>query len=101
MYHHYDARGRCILLTDPNVDLIEQYDYDAFGQPYFFTGWGEVLNDSAQGNRFLFTGREWLKELRGYHYRNRLYMPQLGRFLQPDPQTIPRWRLQCLSLLPQ
>ena len=36
--------------------------------------------------RFLFTGREWLSDLRIYDYRNRHYQPQLGRFLQPDPK---------------
>jgi RHS repeat-associated protein len=86
-YHHYDAKGNCIMLTSQTGNLIEQYDYDAFGQPYFYTGYGTVLpNGTAQGNRFLFTGREWLSELRGYDYRNRLYMPQMGRFLQPDPK---------------
>ena len=40
----------------------------------------------ASGNRFLFTGREWIKELRLYDYRARMYQPELGRFLQPDPQ---------------
>jgi RHS repeat-associated protein len=37
-------------------------------------------------NRFLFAGREWIKELRLYDYRARMYQPELGRFLQPDPQ---------------
>ena len=36
--------------------------------------------------RFLFTGREWLKDLKLYDYRNRMYQPELGRFLQPDPK---------------
>ena len=40
---------------------------------------------SAWGNRFLFTGREWLGELGLYDFRNRLYHPELGRFMQPDP----------------
>jgi RHS repeat-associated protein len=41
---------------------------------------------SAWGNRFLFTGREYLSELKLYDYRNRMYQPELGRFLQPDPK---------------
>ncbi len=41
--------------------------------------------NSVFGNRFLFTGREWLSDLRLYDYRNRLYQSELGRFLQPDP----------------
>jgi len=36
--------------------------------------------------RFLFTGREWLSDLRVYDYRHRHYQPELGRFLQPDPK---------------
>ena len=86
-YHHYDARGHCSLLTDWNGTLLEQYDYDAFGKPYFYNGYGQLLsNGSAVGNRFLFTGREWLSDLHLYDYRNRMYQPELGRFLQPDPK---------------
>ena len=85
-YHHYDARGHCILLTDASGNLLEQYSYDAFGKIYYYDGAGNALSDTARGNRFLFTGREWLSTLRLYDYRNRLYLPELGRFIQPDPQ---------------
>jgi RHS repeat-associated protein len=88
-YHHYDARGHCILVTDPNGTLVEQYEYDAFGRPYFYNasnGWTSDIGDSAFGNRFLFTGREWLSDLKLYDYRNRMYQPELGRFVQPDPK---------------
>jgi RHS repeat-associated protein len=33
----------------------------------------------------LFTGREWLGQAGIYDYRNRVYSPQIGRFLQTDP----------------
>ncbi len=86
-YHHYDARGHAILLTGGNGNLVEQYDYDAFGHPYFYNAAGDELTDpQLKGNRFLFTGREWLSDLGLYDYRNRLYHPLLGRFLQPDPK---------------
>jgi RHS repeat-associated protein len=86
-FHHYDARGHCILLTDASGALIEQYDYDAFGKPYFYNASGASLpNGSALGNRFLYTGREWLSDLKLYDYRNRMYQPELGRFMQPDPK---------------
>jgi RHS repeat-associated protein len=85
-YHHYDARGHCIILTDASGNLMEQYSYDAFGKVYYYDGAGNALTDSARGNRFLFTGREWLSTLRLYDYRNRLYLPELGRFIQPDPK---------------
>jgi RHS repeat-associated protein len=65
--------------------LQEQYDYDAFGFPYFYTAGGGTLTAPPR-TRFLFTGREWLSELRIYDYRARQYQPELGRFLQPDPK---------------
>jgi len=87
LYHHSDARGHSILLTDGSGNLVEQYEYDAFGQPYFYGAGGALLaNGSAYGNRFLFTGREYLSALKLYDYRNRLYQPELGRFMQPDPK---------------
>jgi RHS repeat-associated protein len=104
-YFHYDARGHCSLQTDAGGNIVEQYDYDAFGQPYFFDWAGTALvqyNSATQqwegyspwGNRFLFTGREWLSDngasaphnLKLYDFRNRVYQPELGRFMSPDPK---------------
>jgi len=86
-FHHYDGQGNCILLTDTSGNIREQYDYDAFGLPYFYSVTGGKLATANQwGNRFLFTGREWLGDLRIYDYRARQYQPELGRFLQPDPK---------------
>ena len=94
-FHHYDARGHCTLLTDSLGDILEQYEYDAFGRPYYdaagnsigtYDQFGILQGYSIVGNRFLFTGREWLSDLRLYDYRNRMYQPELGRFLQPDPK---------------
>jgi RHS repeat-associated protein len=45
----------------------------------------QLLAVSSVGNRFLFTGREYLAEIGLYDYRNRFYSPSLGRFLQTDP----------------
>jgi RHS repeat-associated protein len=85
-YHHYDARTHCILLTDAPGNVLEQYDYDAFGKAYFYDGNGNSLTTSTWGNRFLFAGREWLSDLGVYDFRHRLYHAELGRFVQPDPK---------------
>jgi RHS repeat-associated protein len=86
-HHHYDASGHCIMLTDTGGTIQEQYEYDAFGVPYFHNRDGSKRGATLQlGNRFLFTGREWLKDLKIYDFRNRQYQPELGRFLQPDPK---------------
>jgi RHS repeat-associated protein len=70
----------------PGGGIVEQYEYDAFGQPYFYDSAGNNIGYSPWGNRFLFTGREYLSDLKLYDFRNRLYHPELGRFLQPDPK---------------
>ena len=43
-----------------------------------------MRTDSAYGNRFMFTGREYLSTIGIYDYRNRMYSPLIGRFLQTD-----------------
>ena len=39
----------------------------------------------ATRGRFGYTGQAWLAELGMYYYKDRLYSPTLGRFLQTDP----------------
>ena len=85
IFYHHDALGNVTQLTDQKINLVEQYEYDVFGQPTFFDVNSQKLNASAYNNRFLFTGREYLSELGLYDYRNRVYSPSLGRFLQTDP----------------
>jgi RHS repeat-associated protein len=92
-FHHYDARGHCTLLTGSLGSILEQYEYDAFGQAYFYNAAGGATLVNGQpgspfGNRFLFTGREWLTDLHLYDYRNRMYQPELGRFLRPTRRSL-------------
>jgi RHS repeat-associated protein len=86
VYYHQDALGSTIALTNNIGVVIERYSYDVFGAPTFRDGNGNALSSSAHFNRFLFTGREYLRELGLYDYRNRFYSPDLGRFLQTDPK---------------
>ncbi|HKP03432.1 MAG TPA: RHS repeat-associated core domain-containing protein [Chthoniobacterales bacterium] len=70
--------------VEPNPGL-EKYTYDVFGKPTI-TGWdGGDRPISNHGNRFLFTGREYIYTLGLYDYRYRIYHPELGRFIQTDP----------------
>jgi RHS repeat-associated protein len=86
-----------LIGPDSGGNILEQYEYDAFGWPYFLDASGNAIGayDPVQnlwegyslfGNRLLFTGREWIPDLKLYDYRNRMYQPELGRFLQPDPK---------------
>jgi RHS repeat-associated protein len=92
VYYHHDALGSTIALTDGSGALVEQYRYDVYGLPTILDASGAPIPLSALGsplsalgNRFMFTGREWLSDLALYDYRNRVYSPLLGRWLQTDP----------------
>lgn len=85
VYYHQDVLGNVIRLTDRTGLTIEQYSYDIFGSATIRNGAGTLLTTSAYGNRFMFTGREFMAEVGLYDYRTRMYNPNLGRFLQPDP----------------
>jgi RHS repeat-associated protein len=75
------------------ASIVEQYAYSAFGCTNVYDGSGtEKTNVSTfLGNPYMFTGRRLDVETRSgtfsglYDYRARIYSPDLGRFLQPDP----------------
>ncbi|HEY5813874.1 MAG TPA: RHS repeat-associated core domain-containing protein, partial [Chthoniobacterales bacterium] len=85
VYYHNDALGSTVALTDSAGAVVERYTYDVFGTPTIRDPSDSILTQSPHGNRFLFTGREWIAEAALYDYRNRVYFDQLGRFLQTDP----------------
>ena len=60
------------------ASFVEKYSYSAFGET-------TVTLNGSTGNPYFFTGRELDNETGLYYYRARMYEPQLGRFLQPDP----------------
>lgn len=86
VYYHHDGLGSTIALTDNTSDPVETYTYDVFGTVTILDPSTLATRPSTLfGNRFLFTGREWIAEVGFYDYRNRVYSGALGRFLQTDP----------------
>ena len=80
-----DPRGNVKFLLDGYGNGIEKYKYDAFGQPTV-TDWdGNARSTSAYGNRFMYSGRDYMSSLALYDMRSRVYDPVLGRFYQTDP----------------
>ncbi len=84
-YHSQDALGSVTALTDNTGAVLEHYLYDVFGTAVILDGSNNPISASAVGNRFMYTGREWVAEANLYDYRNRVFSPVLGRFLQTDP----------------
>jgi len=75
---HADRLGSVVGVTGSGASLIgTPYTYSAFGEPDTTHGW--------TGSRVRFTGQISLPEAQMYHYKNRVYDPAVGRFLQTDP----------------
>ncbi|MFH0837048.1 MAG: RHS repeat-associated core domain-containing protein [Candidatus Aenigmatarchaeota archaeon] len=75
-YFITDNLGSVVKLIDASGNIINSYEYDEFGN---------VLQKNEQiGNDFLYTAREY--DGSGvYYYRNRYYLPEIGRFISADP----------------
>jgi RHS repeat-associated protein len=84
-YYQQDALGNVTAITDDTGAIIESYLYDVFGKATILDATSNVLTTTVVNNRFLYTGREYIAEAGIYDYRNRVYSPVLGRFLQTDP----------------
>ena len=65
-----DERGSVLGVADA-AGAVNVNRYDEYGVP-------------SAANRFQYTGQAWLAPGL-YNYRARVYAPELGRFLQPDP----------------
>ncbi|XZE56132.1 RHS repeat domain-containing protein [Planctomycetaceae bacterium SH139] len=85
LYYHSNQQYSIIALTDNTGAIAERYAYSAYGEPVFVSATGTVLADSAEDNRYTYTGREWDEGLGLYHFRARMYDSESGRFLGRDP----------------
>lgn len=86
-YYHQDALDSVVALSAATTGkVVERYSYDIYGSPTAKGPAGQTRGSSLYGNRFLFTGREYISQIALYDYRNRMYPPSYGRFLQTDPK---------------
>ena len=86
LFYNYDGAGNVTKLTNSSGAIVEQYSYDIYGAPTIQGASGNTLMSSQYGNRYLFCGREYDFVANLYHYRNRDYSPNFGRFFEPDPE---------------
>jgi RHS repeat-associated protein len=84
-HYHQQALGSVTELTQPSGAVVEWVTYDVYGLPTIRNQVGTTVTQSAVGNPWLYTGREYDPESGLYFYRARTYDPGTGRFLQRDP----------------
>ncbi|MDE0184812.1 MAG: DUF6531 domain-containing protein [Candidatus Poribacteria bacterium] len=76
-YHHTNALGSNIVLTDDTKNVLVRYEYDVFGAVRSEVG--------ASDNTRKFTGKEYETDVKLYYFAARYYDPHIGRFTQRDP----------------
>jgi YD repeat-containing protein len=81
-YFHQDALGSVVSLTDALGNVAEQYEYDVFGKPIFYTAAFSPLSSSALGNNLLFAGDYYDTETGNYDRGRRHYSPEEGVYLE-------------------
>ncbi|MFC1588387.1 RHS repeat domain-containing protein [Planctomycetota bacterium] len=79
-YYHTNALGTVMSLTNDTGDIVERYEYSAYGELTILT------NDANVNNPYHFTGRRYDPETEKYYYCARYYDPATGRFLTHDPE---------------
>ncbi|HIJ71300.1 MAG TPA: hypothetical protein HPP87_08050 [Planctomycetes bacterium] len=84
-YYHFNGLGSVVALSDNSGAIVERYEYDVYGQVQIMSSDFEIRDSSLYNNPYMFTGRRLDDETGLYYYRARMYHPELGRFIQPDP----------------
>lgn len=84
---HINVQGSVVATANCNGVPLSISAYDDHGIPQTRTPSGAAISnsDTATFGRYSYTGQTWLPEAGVYYYKNRIYSPTLGRFLQPDP----------------
>ena len=94
-YYHTDSRNNIAMVSDGSGAVVERYTYDPYGKATIKDGAGNPLAASGIDNAYLFSSRRHDEATGLYYYRNRMYSPALGRFLQRDPE----WYTDSMNLM--
>jgi RHS repeat-associated protein len=80
IYYDYDGHGSVRALSDPNGNVTDTYDYDAFGNLIH----SSTTLSSPTPNNYLFAGEQFDPDLGLYYNRARYLNVSTGRFWTMD-----------------
>ena len=83
-YYIKDRQYSIEYITDQEANIVESYSYTSYGITTIKDQNNNTITEPMQS--YGFTGRRYDSETKLYHYRNRVYSPTLGRFIQTDPK---------------
>ncbi|XP_074649459.1 uncharacterized protein LOC141904717 [Tubulanus polymorphus] len=92
-YVHLDHVGSVDTITGESGQVLLRKRYNVFGKPQPFKDWAFERSSvsysaaSFSGIKRDFTGQERIDELQLIHMNGRVYDPEVGRFLSPDPHV--------------
>ena len=90
-YYHADGLSSIVSLSNDSAEIVETYEYQAYGKPTIKDHTGTPVTASTVGNFYLYTAREYDHETGLFYYRARYHNAETGRFVQEDPiVTLPR-----------
>lgn len=75
-FYHADGLGSITAITDSDRNIVQSYEYEAFGL---------VKPSTHFVNSYTFAGREWDWQARLYYNHARYFDPVTGRFISKDP----------------
>jgi RHS repeat-associated protein len=84
-YLHKDHLGSVDVVTDATGAVVERLSFDAWGRRRNPSDWRPATGPVASGVNRGFTGHEMLDEVGLIDMGGRVYDPETGRFLSPDP----------------
>ena len=84
-YYHANSIGSIAAVSDKNGQVVERYNYTAYGETTVLNAQGDAIVKSSINNPYRFTARRFDAETGFYYYRARFYAPERGRFIQRDP----------------
>ena len=91
-YYLHDHLYSSAAIADYFGQVVERYEYDAYGKCYIMDASYNPRSASQHGNPYYFTGREMDTldngNLKLNNHRHRYYDTYTGRFIRPDPLGI-------------